>query len=153
MSRMSTLPVTSPAVILLAEDNETDAIFFRMALQQSGLPHTLINFQDGQQTIAYLRGDFPYTDRSHHPLPGLLVLDLDMPRVTGFDVLSWLASRPDLKHLPAIILSSSIRDSDIAKARQLGAADYHFKTHHVSDLVQIIQSLNARWLSPSRATR
>jgi len=144
---MNTLPEVSPAVILLAEDKETDAIFFRIALQQSGLPHILITFQDGQQTIAYLRGDFPYTDRSDFPLPRLLVLDLDMPRVNGFDVLSWLASQSDLKHLPAVILSSSSRDSDIAKARQLGAVDYHVKTHHFADLVEIIQSLDTRWLS------
>jgi CheY-like chemotaxis protein len=104
--------------------------------------------EDGQEVMAYLSGDVPYADRSLYPLPRLVILDLDMPRMTGFDVLAWLKTRPDLRHLPAIVLSGSADVADVSKARQLGAADYHVKNHRISDLMGIIRSMDDRWLSP-----
>jgi CheY-like chemotaxis protein len=148
MSLMHSQPSGRTPIILLAEDEEPDAIMFRMALEQSGLPYRLIALQDGHQIVSYLRGDLPYADRSRCPLPDLLVLDLHMPRMNGFDVLAWLAARRDFKRLPAVVLSSSREDSDVAKARQLGAADYRVKSHHIPDIVQILESLGSRWLSP-----
>jgi CheY-like chemotaxis protein len=70
-----------------------------------------------------------------------------MPRMTGFDVLAWLASRPDFKHLPAIVFSSSSEEQDISRARQMGACDYLIKPHSISDYVKIVQTIHRRWLS------
>lgn len=133
--------------LLLAEDESTDALILRMAFKQAGLPCSLVVVNDGQEAVDYLSGAPPYTDRSAHPLPTLLVLDLKMPRMNGFDVLTWLASRPAFKHLPAIVLSSSSDEHDIATARQMGASDYFVKPHSLSDYVQIAQTIHARWLS------
>jgi CheY-like chemotaxis protein len=69
-----------------------------------------------------------------------------MPRITGFEVLSWLASRPDLVDVPAVILSSSSYEEDIQRARQLGARDYFVKPHSLKDLVTILQQMALRWL-------
>lgn len=81
-------------------------------------------------------------------MPVLLLLDLKMPRLNGFDVLSWLASHSDFQDLPAIVLSSSWHDQDVLKARQLGARDYFIKPLQLSEYVKIIQGLKARWLIP-----
>src|SRR5579859_3058779 len=110
----------STALILAAEDEETDRLLLLIALQQAGLTNPLTFVCDGQEAIQYLAGDAPYTNRAIHPLPGLLLLDLKMPRLTGFDVLEWLACRPELAYLPVVVLSSSSLQTDLDRARQLG---------------------------------
>lgn len=132
--------------ILVAEDDETEIMILQMAAQKAGLVRKLVFVKDGAHVLAYLRGDPPYADRSQHPLPALLLLDLKMPQLTGFDVLQWLATRPELKYLPVVVLSASSADSDIEKARALGAREYHIKPHRLPDLIQILTSLQDRWL-------
>jgi CheY-like chemotaxis protein len=132
--------------VLAAEDEETDQFILKRAFSQAKLACPLILVSDGQQAIDYLNGDAPYGDRMAYPLPALLLLDLKMPRVTGFDVLAWLATRPEFSSLPVIVLTSSDHDSDIQKARQLGARDYIVKPHSFSHLVNIIRGLGDRWL-------
>jgi CheY-like chemotaxis protein len=138
--------------ILVAEDDETDAMILRMAAERAGLPYELVIVPDGMQAIAYLEGAPPYDDRSQHPLPGVLLLDLKMPYMTGFEVLSWLSTRPELGGLPAVILSSSSQDTDIARARELGASDYHVKPHSLAELIGILKSIEERWLSCKRTS-
>ena len=134
------------AHILVAEDEETDVLLLRHALNKAGLPHELIVAQDGNEAIEYLRGEPPYADRTQHPLPALVLLDLKMPEMTGFDVLAWLQNRPDLKELPAVVLTSSADEADRQRAQQLGAADYFVKPESVQGLIQVVQALHAKWL-------
>jgi CheY-like chemotaxis protein len=136
----------SPSV-LVAEDEPTDALILRIAFEQAGIPLSLVVVGDGEEAVNYLCGNPPYTDRSVHPIPVLILLDLKMPRMTGFDVLAWLASRPDFKHVPAIIFSSSSEEQDVSRARQMGARDYFIKPHSISDYVKIVQTIRSRWLS------
>src|SRR5262245_16271660 len=124
--------MSPPAPILLVEDEETDVLILRMALKRSGLTHPLVVVHDGQAAVDYLSGNPPYADRLQHPLPALVLLDLKMPRMTGFEVLSWLSTRADLKHVLVVVLSSSCHNADIERARQLGASDYHIKPHHIT---------------------
>jgi len=140
---------TECSPVLLAEDEETDALILRMAFEKAGIARTLVVVSDGQEAVDYLCGNGPYKDRSAHPLPALLVLDLKMPRMNGFDVLAWLASRPEFKDLPAVVLSSSADSHDLARARQLGACDYFVKPHAVSDYVKVAEMIHARWLARS----
>lgn len=135
--------------ILVAEDEETDALILRMAVQQAGIPNPLIITHDGTETLAYLRGEAPFSDRSTYPLPALLILDLKMPALTGFDVLSWLRSRPDFTELPAVVLSSSSHEADVAKAREMGAREFHVKPHSFKELTRLVQELARRWLERS----
>jgi CheY-like chemotaxis protein len=136
----------SPSV-LVAEDEPTDALILRIAFEQAGIPLSLVVVGDGEEAVNYLCGNPPYTDRSVHPIPVLILLDLKMPRMTGFDVLAWLASRPDFKHVPAIIFSSSSEEQDVSRARQIGARDYFIKPPSISDYVKIVQTIRTRWLS------
>src|SRR5438067_1339022 len=136
-------------LVLVAEDEESDALILRHAFQKAGLANPLVVVQDGQEAIDYLSGSSPYQDRAKHPLPALLLLDLKMPRMSGFDVLGWIATRPDLKHLPVVVLSSSSADADIQKAHQMGARDFLVKPHDFTHYIGIIHRLREQWLNGS----
>lgn len=133
--------------ILVAEDEESDRMILGLAFRKAQLRHPLALVCDGQEAVDYLSGHGCFSDRSAHPLPALIVLDLKMPRMTGFDVLAWLAPHPELKQLPAVVLSSSADESDVARARQLGAREYFVKPHSLADLTAIARTLQERWLN------
>jgi CheY-like chemotaxis protein len=133
--------------ILLAEDNEEDIILIRRAWDKCGFPHRLVVTNDGYQAIDYLGGQPPYTDRRRFPLPGLLLLDIKMRLLDGFEVLVWLQTRPELRHLPAVMLSSSHAPNDLKRARELGAVEYFVKPMDPADLETILRTLHRRWLA------
>jgi CheY-like chemotaxis protein len=139
---MSDVPIKSGPV-LAAEDEESDAVLLQLAFGKAGSPQNLVIVRDGQEAIDYLSGEGLYADRALHPLPSLFLLDLKMPRMTGFDVLAWLKENPQFKDLPVIVLSSSSHESDMRRARQLGAWDYHVKPHSLTQFVQLIRQLTA----------
>jgi CheY-like chemotaxis protein len=132
--------------ILAAEDEEADRIILEPAFQRAQLLHPLVIVRDGQEAVDYLSGKGRYADRAAHPLPVLLLLDLKMPRMNGFDVLTWLATQAAFKEIPAVVLSSSADESDVNKARQLGAREYFVKPHSLGDLMKIAHQMQARWL-------
>lgn len=136
--------------VLAAEDEETDRFILQRAFSRAELTCPLTLVADGQQAIDYLCGGAPFSDRKVHPFPALLLLDLKMPRMTGFDVLEWLGARPEFNCLPVVVLTSSAHASDVQKARQLGALDYIVKPHEFSQLVKILRELGERWLNRPR---
>lgn len=133
--------------ILAAEDEESDRLILELVFQKAKSPYPLVIVGDGQEAVDYLRGEGRFADRSVHPLPGLLILDLKMPRMNGFDVLGWLATQPRFRTLPAVVLSSSPDDSDIKRAKQLGAREYFVKPHNFNDLLRIVQQIQTHWCS------
>jgi CheY-like chemotaxis protein len=135
------------APILLAEDDEHERFFIRLALERSGVANPVIAVEDGREAVDYLAGVGPYADRAAHPLPGLLLLDLKMPKMSGLEVLAWLSTQPDFNELPVVVLSSSGLESDIKRAIELGADDFQVKPVEFERLVDIIRSLHSRWLA------
>src|SRR4051812_20235942 len=129
----------SESFILLADDDENDRLFFRLAVETAGLSNPIMEFANGQGVIDYLK--VPCSPAS------LLVLDLKMPRASGFDVLAWLRTRPELSQLPVVILSASEQEEDVRKALALGAVDYRVKPTHHDELIQFVGELNERWLA------
>src|SRR5438552_3096681 len=99
--------------ILIAEDSEEDSEILKRALHRAGPNIPLLFVRDGQQAMDYLAGHGPYADRTQHPLPRLILLDLKMPKVDGFDVLGWLQKQPKLNLLPVTVLTSSSFDKDV----------------------------------------
>ncbi len=132
--------------ILVAEDEETDAMILQMAFRRLELAVPLMIVTDGSLVVDYLEGRNGYADRAAHPMPSLLLLDLKMPRMNGFDVLRWLAEKPQFKELPVVILSSSSHASDIEKALALGAKDYQIKPIGLNAAVEMAQGIVGRWL-------
>jgi CheY-like chemotaxis protein len=125
-------------VILLVEDDHNDALLAQRALKDAGAAQRVVHLCDGEEAIKYLNGDPPYQDRQTHPPPALVLLDLKMPKLTGFDVLAWLQERPQLAaHIPVVVLTGSIHGEDMKRAKQLGAVGYEMKPVAFIDLVQI----------------
>jgi CheY-like chemotaxis protein len=147
---LHTLP--SGPSILLAEDDPNDVFLLQLALEKARISNPLIITQDGQQAVSYLNGDGPFADRDKYPLPALLLLDLKMPGMDGFDVLAFLNRCQDLRGLPVVVLSSSDHPSDLEKARRLGVTDYRVKPQDFAALVELAQELHARWLAGTSAS-
>ena len=138
---------SSAACILYAEDEENDIIFLELAFKRAGSPHTLKAVLDGEQAIEYLAGEGAFSDRSSHPIPALILLDINMPKQTGLEVLKWIRQQPQFKSLPVLMLTSSSRDEDRHQARELGADAYLLKPSDPLKLVELVKSFHDRWLS------
>jgi CheY-like chemotaxis protein len=101
---------------------------------------------DGQEAIHYLSGDGAYSDRKLHPLPKLIVMDIKMPRVTGFEVLEWVRHHGgNLRRLPVVIVSSSDNPQDINRAYELGANAYMVKPMDFKAVEHLFQSITHYW--------
>jgi CheY-like chemotaxis protein len=149
-SKSEALPPGQPVSILLVDDDQNDVLLVQRAIKKAGLSYPIIHRHDGEEAIDYLSGKPPYSDRTKHPLPTLVLLDIKMPKLTGFDVLTWLQGRPELSKIPVIILTASVREEDQSEAQKLGAVGYRTKPVDFGDLVKIIQDVDARWLSQVR---
>jgi CheY-like chemotaxis protein len=132
--------------VLYVEDEECDLFFMQAAFQKAGLGQALRGLGNGQEAIDYLSGSGAYADRSQHPLPSMLLLDLNLPLVSGFEVLQWLRGRPEFQALPVVIFSSSSEEEDKARARQLGANDYIEKPSSGMHFGRVVQALSEKWL-------
>src|SRR5436189_2858245 len=136
--------------VLVAEDDPGDVFLLRRAFSLCGTSTTLLFVRDGQEVIDYLRGENEYADRKSFPLPDLLLLDLKMPRLNGFDVLEWLRDQPGLKRLLVTVLTSSDQPQDVNRAYDLGANSYLVKPHGSGELAELVQRVQRYWLESNR---
>lgn len=136
----------NPETILYAEDEADDVLFLKLAFKRSGSPHTVTAVPDGAQAVDYLTGQYPFADRSRYPLPALILLDINMPKKNGLEVLQWIREQHHFTSLPVLMLTSSMRPEDMEKARRLGANDYLLKPSDPSKLLEMVNSIHERWL-------
>jgi CheY-like chemotaxis protein len=127
--------------ILHVEDDPNDTLLLEHACRKAGVVFDVQAVNDGDQAIAYLRGLNDFSDRMKYPLPSLILLDLKMPRVSGFDVLAWLQSDESLCQLPVVVLTSSNHDADVKRAYDLGAKSYLVKPVGFEALVELVKTL------------
>ncbi len=144
-------PDGRPATVLLVEDDPNDAFLVTRAFKKAGLAHTVVHLKDGQEAVEHLSSLSAVPGRTTSSLPELMLLDLKMPRLNGFEVLQWLRVRPEFKKLPVIVLSSSDHERDKAEARSLGATDYFRKPSDPADLLGLVRLWDTRWLTPTTA--
>jgi CheY-like chemotaxis protein len=133
--------------VLMAEDDDNDVFFVQRAFKQAQIPNPLHRVKDGEEAIAYLRGDGQYSDRAQFPLPRFLLLDLKMPRKNGFEVIAWIRQQPGIKRLPIAVLTSSKEEPDINRAYDTGANTYLVKPVKFEELVETIKALDQFWFS------
>jgi len=132
--------------ILYAEDDEPDVMLMRHVFTKVGVSNPLLVVTDGKAAMDYLAGNPPFADRAQHPLPGMVLLDLNLPYHPGLAVLRWLRRRPDLRRLTVLILSSSSRPDDIANAYDGGANGYLVKPSSLEQFCALVQALRDFWL-------
>ncbi len=129
--------MNSGKTVLLAEDDEDDVFMMRRAIGKMKEPISLQIAEDGQQAIKYLSGAKRFADRVLYPLPSLILLDINMPRKNGFDVLQWLKDDGTLTHIPVVMVTSSKVKSDMDKAHKLGAMAYLVKPVEFDELKRL----------------
>jgi CheY-like chemotaxis protein len=149
LSSAKTLPVES--VILLVEDCEADAMLMKRAWRSLNLQNPLQVVTDGEQAINYLEGFGQFADRAAHPLPTLVLLDLKMPIISGFEVLRWIRSSPDLKAVTVIVLTNSVYEDEMKLAYQLGANSFMVKPPNFDRLLVELEAIVRYWSTFYRA--
>ena len=134
------------AIVLYVEDEETDRLLVELAFAKEGLGPMLRMVNHGRAAIDYLSGAGAYAEREKYPLPGVVLLDLNLPEVHGFEVLKWIRGHPSYSELPVVVFTSSAREEDRDQARLLGANEFMEKPGLPSLLRQMARKLNEQWL-------
>lgn len=131
--------------ILMAEDDEDDRLLTEQAFAECKLQNSLVFVEDGEQLLDYLHRRGEYTDPARSPRPGLILLDLNMPRKDGRQALVEIKADPSLRRIPVVILTTSKAEEDILRSYNLGASSYITKPVTFSSLVEILKALDRYW--------
>ena len=134
------------ATILIVEDDSGDAFFLQKAFERILANCAVRRACDGEDARAYLQGTGQYADRRAHPLPSVILLDLRMPKMDGFEFLAWLREDPNLKIIPAVIYSSSDNPADVRKAYEMGANSFLHKRLSMNAVQETMRSFARYWL-------
>lgn len=137
--------------VLYVEDEADDVFFMDVAFKRLGGFCEVKSVEDGAKAIAYLAGKAPFQDRSTHPVPAVIVLDLNLPVQSGFEVLEWLRSQTDFQSTAVLVFSSSGRPEDRERAQALGATDYMLKPTSGTQFMEVARRLKDSWLSAGAA--
>ena len=140
----------SPPAVLLVEDNPDDVDLIVHAFRKARVPHPLEVVRDGERAIDYLAGRSAFEDGEQQPLPAVVLLDLKLPRKSGFAVLAWIRATPSLRHLPVVVLTSSGQDEDIRRAYELCANSYLVKRVRRDALTDMVHTLSRYWTGLNR---
>lgn len=138
--------MASQSGILLVEDDPNQVLLLQRALLKAGLDIPVRVAIDGEAAIDYLSGAGEFANRSAHPIPSIILLDLNLPRISGFEVLEFIREKSGLRRLPVIVMSTSREPLDVNRAYDLGANSYVGKPWDFPALVEIVKKLNDYWL-------
>jgi len=131
--------------ILLVEDDDDDVFLFQRTLKTAGINNPVNVVTDGRAAIDYLTAAAHDEDPERYPLPFIIFLDLKMPNVDGFEVLSWIRSQPSLSSTVVVVLTGSNQPQDHRRAYALGARSYLVKPAKAEEIRQFIESMGNRW--------
>lgn len=136
----------SKYTILLVEDDPNDIFLIKRAFEKAKILNPIYVVEDGEEAILYLEGKDKYADRKNYPFPLLILLDLKLPKKSGFEVLEWIKAKQKLKRVPVVVLTSSDESPDINKAYDLGANSYLVKSVSFESLFNMVKTLGLYWL-------
>jgi len=136
----------SPITILIAEDDPEDRMLAREALEESRLANHIKFVEDGEDLLDYLLNRGRWTDPDQAPRPGIILLDLNMPRKDGREALREIKAHPDLRRIPVIVLTTSNAEEDILRSYDLGVSSFIVKPVTFDSLVNIMRVLGTYWL-------
>lgn len=131
--------------ILMADDDEDDVLLTRTALEESRLKNPFFAVKDGEELLDYLCHRGKFSDPQTAPRPGLILLDLNMPRKDGREALREIKTNPTLRHIPVVVLTTSKAEEDIIRSYDLGANSFIVKPVTFASLVNVINILGIYW--------
>lgn len=135
----------TPVNLLMADDDPDDRMMAIEALAESRLSNRLDTVRDGEELLAYLRHEEPYADQERYPTPGLILLDLNMPRKDGREALAEIRGDARLRRIPIVVLTTSKAEEDILRSYDLGVNSFIVKPITFSALVEVMSSLGRYW--------
>jgi CheY-like chemotaxis protein len=133
------------AVILLVEDRQDDEILVLRSFDKAGIKNPIHVVREGEEAVAYLSGSGKYSNREDHPLPVLVLLDLKMPKMDGFEVLKWIRAHAQLSGLLVVVLTSSDSVRDVNLAYRLGANSFLVKPMDFNGFVELSSFISDHW--------
>lgn len=133
-------------IVLLVEDSKNDVALMRMACMRTGIPHSLHVVNDGRAAVNYLSNKSGYADAGSLSAPDLIFLDVNLPLLSGHEVLAWIRSQPGLRSVPVVMLSNSTHESDVERAYKLGVTSYLRKIASVGVFGQGVRVILKYWL-------
>jgi CheY-like chemotaxis protein len=136
----------TPHAILLVEDNPADVKITQRALKESGVGVDLIVVRDGQEAVDYLFRQGSHASAANWRSPALILLDLNLPRMNGQEVLQRVRGNPELRTVPVVVLTTSRRQEDIQQMYAAGANTYIEKPQDFNRFVQVLQTIHRYWL-------
>ena len=146
MTTISAKPASSkPIVILMADDDADDRLLAKDALSECRLANDLHLVENGEELLDYLKRRGKYTDLANAPRPGLILLDLNMPKKDGREALKEIKADPDLRKIPVVELTTSKADTDIARIYDLGANSFIAKPVSFDSLVEVMKTIGRYW--------
>ena len=132
-------------IILIAEDDEEDRLLIKEAFEESRLMNKIYFVDDGEDLMNFLLRRPPYTSENA-PRPGMILLDLNMPRKDGREALMEIKSNPELKTIPVVILTTSRTEEDVVRSYDIGVNSFITKPVTFSGLIKVVQTLSYYWL-------
>jgi CheY-like chemotaxis protein len=138
--------VSDTSVILIVEDQENDIVLITRAFRAAGIPNPIQAVRSGEEAVAYLSGEGKFANRAEYPLPRIVLLDLRMPGMDGYEVLEWIRQQEGIRGLPVIVLTSSNLISDVNRAYQLGANSFFVKDVDFKNTIALVTTLKRYWI-------
>jgi two-component system response regulator len=135
-----------PILILMAEDDADDRLLVKEALEESRVLNELRFVEDGEELLDYLRKQGRYAGEGESPRPGLVLLDLNMPRKDGREALREIKADPDLRRIPIVVMTTSKAEEDIFRSYDSGASSYITKPVTFDRLVELMKTLGQYWI-------
>lgn len=132
-----------PKIIFLVEDNRGDIRLIQEALKRSTVAHEVVTVRNGMDAMSYLHREGEYSEA---PRPDLILLDLNLPRKDGREVLAEIKADPQLKRIPVVVLTTSKNDDDISQSYNLHVNCYITKSRNLSQLFEIVKGIEEFWL-------
>lgn len=135
------IPERKPVTVLLVEDDDGHARLLEKNLRRGGVVNQLVRVADGQEAVDYMSRTGSYEDSTRYPLPSVVLLDVRMPRLDGFEVLAYLKSDPELMRIPVIMLTSTDNQNEINRAYKMGANGYVVKPVGIESFIDRVVKL------------
>ena len=133
--------------VLHVDDDPNDTMLLEAASRKAQVGFELLNLTDGEEAVQYLSRSGKYANPARYQIPALVLLDLKMPRATGFEILRWIRTHPGLNRLPVVVLSGSQLQDDIREAYAQGANSYLVKPLGFEALVSLVKNISDVWVT------